>query len=113
MRQASQDVYNRRLERAPTSFSIPQIFKLTWIYELPFGKGKPFNATGALGHIVGGWTVTGIHNYRSGDPLQIITGGLNVNAIFNGTFRPDVVEGVPLKLNSSATCKWTTLETAT
>lgn len=98
----SQDVYNRRLEKAPTSFSIPQVFKLTWIYELPFGKGKPFNATGPLGHIVGGWTVTGIHNYRSGDPLQITTGAFNLNAIFNGTYRPDVVSGVPLKLNSSA-----------
>jgi carboxypeptidase family protein len=98
----SQDVYTRSLEKAPASFSIPQVFKLTWIYELPFGKGKPFNATGVLGHIVGGWTVTGIHNYRSGDPLQITTGGFNTNAIFNGVFRPDIVSGVPLKLDSSA-----------
>ncbi|MCI0722826.1 MAG: TonB-dependent receptor [Acidobacteria bacterium] len=97
----SQDVFNRQLEKSPTSFSIPQFLKVSWIYELPFGKGKPVNVTGALGHIVGGWTVTGIHNYRSGDPLSISTSAFRT-AIFNGTFRPDVVPGVPMKLNSSA-----------
>jgi hypothetical protein len=46
--------------------------------------------------------VTGIHNYRSGGPLAIDTGGFRTDAIFNGTFRPDVVPGVPQILDSKA-----------
>ena len=92
----AQDVFNRNLEKSVTEFNIPHFFKLTWIYELPIGPGKLLNVRGAAGKVLGGWTLTGIHNYRSGNPLAISTSGLRGDtAIFNGTFRPDVVPGVP------------------
>jgi len=96
----SQNVYNRRLERSITDFSIPHILRLTWVYDLPFGKGKRFNVGGVLGQIVGGWTLTGIHQYRAGDPLSIGTSGPRT-ALFNGTIRPDWIQGVPVVLNSN------------
>jgi hypothetical protein len=99
---AAQDVYNRRLEKSVASFNVPQFLKVTWIYELPWGPGKPLNIGGTLGNIVGGWTLTGIHNYRSGDALQITTGGFRTDALFNGTIRPDLVPGVPIILDSDA-----------
>jgi hypothetical protein len=94
--------YNRRLEKSVASFNVPQFLKLTWIYELPWGPGKPLNVGGLLGNIIGGWTATGIHNYRSGDALQITTGGFRTDALFNGTIRPDLVTGLPIVLDSSA-----------
>ncbi|HYI95123.1 MAG TPA: carboxypeptidase regulatory-like domain-containing protein [Bryobacteraceae bacterium] len=99
---AAQDVYNRRLEKSVASFNVPQFFKFTWIYELPWGPGKPLNIGGIAGNIIGGWTATGIHNYRSGDALQISTGGFRTDALFNGTIRPDLVTGVPIVLESDA-----------
>ena len=91
----SQDVYNRGLERSVASFNVPQFLKLTWIYELPIGAGKLINVSGVAGKILGGWNVTGIHNYRSGDALAVGTSGLRGDAIFNGGYRPDVIGGVP------------------
>jgi len=92
---AAQDVYNRGLERSVASFNVPQFFKLTTVYELPIGPDKLINIRGLPGKILGGWTATGIQNYRSGGALAIGTSGLRGDAIFNGGFRPDVIAGVP------------------
>ena len=94
--QASEDVYNRRLERSVESFNVPQYLKLSWVYELPIGPHKTLNVTGFAGKIIGGWTITGIQSYRSGNALQIGTSGLRGDAIFNGGFRPDLIPGVPI-----------------
>ncbi len=92
---AAQDVYNRGLERSIASFNIPQFLKLTTVYELPIGPDKLINIRGVAGKIFGGWTTTAIQNYRSGNALSIGTSGLRNDAIFNGSFRPDVNSGVP------------------
>ena len=97
----SQDVNNRKLEKAVASFDHPQQLKLTWIYELPFGKGRQFlNRGGVVNQVLGGWTVTGIQNYQSGDPLFIDTGIDASGYLFNGDIRGDVIPGVPLKVSS-------------
>jgi hypothetical protein len=70
---------------------IPHFLKLTWIYELPIGPGKGIDVGGVLGQIVGGWTLTGIHNYRSGGTLSISDSRINGVGF---PFRPDVVSGV-------------------
>ncbi len=69
----------------------PHFLKLTWIYELPIGPGKPIGVDGVLGNIVGGWTLTGIHNYRSGGTLSVFDSRINGVGF---PIRPDVVEGV-------------------
>ena len=69
----------------------PHFLKLTWIYEVPIGPGKSIDVDGVLGQIVGGWTITGIHNYRSGNTLSVFDGRINGAGY---PFRPDVVSGV-------------------
>jgi len=69
----------------------PHFLKLTWIYEVPFGPGKRWSVDGVLGQIVGGWTITGIHNYRSGSTLSVSDVRMNGAGY---PFRPDVVSGV-------------------
>lgn len=93
--ESSQDAFNRRLERSITSFSIPHFFKLSWIYDLPIGPGKWIPVSGPAGKILGGWTITAIHNYRAGNALAIVTSGFRAS-IFNGTIRPDLRTGVPI-----------------
>jgi hypothetical protein len=85
---------------------VPHFLKLTWIYELPIGPGKAIDVGGVLGHIVGGWTLTGIHNYRAGGTLAITDSrfnssvmGVNANPaslLTNAGYpvRPDLVPGV-------------------
>jgi hypothetical protein len=99
----SQDVYNRKLEKSVASFDHPQVLKLTWIYELPLGKGRQFlNRGGVVNQVLGGWTVTGIQTYQSGDPLLIESGfGGGAGYWFNGDIRGDVLSGVPLRVPST------------
>ncbi|MCI0523906.1 MAG: hypothetical protein L0Y75_01465, partial [Acidobacteria bacterium] len=101
---SSQDVYNRAAEKSITSFNIPHFVKVTWIWDLPFGKGRKWLTNGVFGHIIGGWTVTGIHNYRAGDPLSISGAGPRT-VLFNGTVRPDWITGAPVVINSDASVK--------
>ncbi len=93
----AQDVYNRGLEKSVAAFNHPQNLKLTWIYELPFGKGHRFlNKGGIVNQILGGWTFTGIQQYQSGDPLSISAGVDASSYLFNGNVRANVVSGQPL-----------------
>ena len=97
----SQDVYNRKLERSVAGFDHTQQLKLTWIYELPFGRGRQFlNRGGVLNQILGGWTATGIQTYQSGDPLYIDAGIDTSSYLFNGDIRGNVISGVPMKVSS-------------
>ncbi len=99
--EGAQDVFNRRLERAITSFSFPHYAKLTWIYEIPVGNGKLVNVPGLAGRLLGGWQLTGVHQFRSGSPLGI--GSSNISSpIGNGDIRPDLVSGQTIVSNSGA-----------
>ena len=55
--------------RSVTTFNFPQDFKLTWVYEIPVGKGRHFDL-GWANYVLGGWQFAGIHNYRSGNPSR-------------------------------------------
>jgi hypothetical protein len=98
----SQDYYNRGLERSVTTFNYPQDFKLTWVYDPPAGKGRRFDL-GWANYIVGGWQLAAIHNYHSGDPVQLIQAGLNIPAGFAFGVRPDLPTGVPATLGGAPT----------
>jgi hypothetical protein len=83
-----------------TGRHFPHFLKLTWVYELPVGPGKRVDVNGVLGQIVGGWTVTGIHNYRSGGTLSVFDRRMNGVGY---PFRPDVVAGAdPVIYDGSA-----------
>ena len=45
-------------------------FVQSYVYELPFGKGRKFLTSGPLGYIVGGWQLNGILTIASGSPLN-------------------------------------------
>jgi hypothetical protein len=49
---------------------IPNVGSVMAVYDVPFGKGKHFlNNEGALGHIVGGWTLATTMKFTSGMPF--------------------------------------------
>ena len=95
----AQDVYNRRLERSVVDYNFPQVFKLTWIYALPFGQGKMIPMRGFFDKVLGGWTMTGIHQIRSGYPISVGISGYN-NQLFSGNIRPDWYNNVPTVIDA-------------
>ena len=84
------DVYNLRLERSLSSFDVPQRLVLTYLYELPFGKGKRFLAGLPRGAnlLVSGWQVNQVATFQSGLPL-IILAQTNNTGIFTTSQRPN------------------------
>ena len=96
-----QDYFNRKLDRSITEFSVPHQFKLTWVYETPFGKGRRWNLRWA-NPILGGWQFAGIHNYSSGLPIQVTYSGFSIPVGFATGIRPDQV-GTNLTFGSAPT----------
>jgi len=94
------DVFNRNLERSITNYHYPHVAKLSWVYELPIGANRLVKLNGIADKIMGGWQMTGIHGWRSGNPLSISTGGINLPT--GNAVRPDLVAGVPIVLNADA-----------
>jgi hypothetical protein len=67
---AIQDPLNLAREYGPLEFDIVRRFVASYLYELPFGRGKHFlNTSRALDLVVGGWQVNGITTFQGGFPL--------------------------------------------
>jgi len=72
------DVYNRRLNKALSAFDTPNQFIGSWVYRLPFGKGRTIGSSwNAIGNaVLGGWDLDGILRVQSGQSVAI--GGNNL-----------------------------------
>lgn len=89
-----QDPYDLHLEKAISSQDIPNMLVISFIYELPIGKGKSFlNHGGLLNALVGGWQVGGILRYESGQPLPFYCASDSFSAGWDDCFRFDPTPG--------------------
>jgi hypothetical protein len=83
-------------DRALSRDDVPQSLILAWSYELPFGKGKRFNFTGAMNEILGGWRISATQRYDRGRPLSITMGcGELCTFLGSNLKRPNRVAGAP------------------
>jgi hypothetical protein len=66
-------VWDDRMNWWPMGTDYRHVANLSWIYEVPVGKGRTFlsSAPKALDLIAGGWSVNGIVFIRSGAPLAV------------------------------------------
>jgi hypothetical protein len=86
-----QNSYNLNAEWGLAGQDIRHRFVVSYVYELPLGKGKRFlNRGGAANAILGGWQVNGITSAQTGSPFTVTqsTNGANIDG---GQFRPDLV----------------------
>jgi hypothetical protein len=81
------------LNRGRSNDNPTHIFVQSYIWELPFGRGKQWLESGVGSWILGGWQVNGILTLQSGLPLNITTPSAPLNAPGNGN-RPNV-QGKP------------------
>ncbi len=70
------DIYNRKLNYARSDFDRTRVWQASWVYELPFGRGKRFanSAGGVLDRVIGGWEVTGFMIWEAGRPFTVYSG---------------------------------------
>src|SRR5207247_5552256 len=70
---APQNIYDRRAERSVSANDVSRIFSLSYVYEMPFGKGKRFGGgwNRFADALFGRWQMNGIASLQTGLPLAI------------------------------------------
>ena len=76
---AIQAINYYNLGRSLTDFDRTHNFQGTFIYELPFGRGKKYMTSGAASWILGGWQVSGLLSAYSGSPFSPGADGTALN----------------------------------
>jgi hypothetical protein len=86
---AAQNQYNRGNEKSYGVLDLPQMFKLTGSYDLPFGRGKKWLTSGFASRVLGDWNLSSFMFYQSGYPMGV-TDTAYQNYLFAGTPRANV-----------------------
>ena len=88
-----QNYYNRTAEKVVSGDNRPHIFTMGYVYDLPFGKGRPFgaNMNPVMNGIFGNWNVSGVHRYQSGTSFGV--GGCSQTMAGGGAARCSYVPG--------------------
>jgi hypothetical protein len=86
-----QNVYDRRASRSLASQDISRRVVLSYVYDLPFGRGRTFasHAARPVDLLIGGWQVNGIVTMSTGIPLAVANAQNNSQS-FSATQRPNV-----------------------
>jgi hypothetical protein len=68
-----QNPNNTRLERSFSAFDIPHVLGISYVWELPFGRGQAIGSSWhpAVNAILGGWKTNGIWRFSTGQPLAV------------------------------------------
>ena len=104
---AVQNWYNLRAERSVALYDVPHRAVISFIYDLPFGKGKPLMGSigNGMNRIIGGWGINGVSTFQSGNPLSF-TMAVNTTNSQGGGQRPNST-GQSAKLDGSAQSRLT------
>jgi len=94
------DNYNRRLNYGLSDHHIGHRLVVSGLWELPFGKGKPWVTSGVPAFVLGGWALGGITTISSGPPITLTLNFDNANTgqsnrpdrLANGTLSNPTVE---------------------
>jgi hypothetical protein len=89
-----QDWNNLRAEKSLSSQNVPQHLIVSYVLDLPFGKGKKYGSDlpSMVNRLVSGWGLDGVTTFQSGFPINIASGGNGAN-YYGGGLRPNVVAG--------------------
>jgi outer membrane receptor protein involved in Fe transport len=107
--------FNDSLEKSMGAINHTHVATATFVYALPFGKGKHFDPSmTAVRAIVSDWMISGVYTFATGSPLAIVatactSGGIlgtcvpNYNTAFSGDVRINGDYGSGNVLGSSPT----------
>jgi hypothetical protein len=85
--------YNPDVDYGLSLNDMPHKLVIAPIVQLPFGPGRAYlNHSGALGYLVGGWTVSAVMLVQSGFPIAITQTPNTTNLNGSGQ-RPNIVDG--------------------
>lgn len=107
-----QDWNNLAGERSLSSQDISQRMVVSYVLDLPFGRGKKFlsGTNGLAGGFVSGWGLDGITTFQRGFPVKLSWGGGNAltsAGLGIGTLRPDYIAGCDKSVSGSSVSRVT------
>jgi hypothetical protein len=88
-----QDPNRRYLERSVSQYDIPQVFQFSYVYNLPFGKGRHWGTSlnPVVNAVLGGWQTNGIWRFDDGMPVSLTVSNSRPLPTY-GTQRPNLLE---------------------
>jgi hypothetical protein len=100
---------NQRRNWRRLNFDRTHYFVQSYVYELPFGKGKKMLTSGPAAYILGGWQLNGILSVASGTPLDFSFSGASLKAPGNNNtlswYGPG---GIPVTKGNGRDATWFT-----
>jgi Carboxypeptidase regulatory-like domain/TonB-dependent Receptor Plug Domain len=104
-----QDAYNFANEKALAENIIKLNSVASWVYELPFGRGRKMmtSAPPLVNAVLGNWQLDGIWNWRTGLPFTISSPAC-ANCQMGGdrSIRANVVPGVSPSVTNPSALEW-------
>ncbi len=97
-----QNNYDLQAERSLANYDTPHRLAVSYILDLPFGKGQRFasTVTGVAEKLISGWGINGVTTLQSGNPINLSV-AVNTTNSFGGGQRPTST-GKSAKLEGSA-----------
>ena len=98
----AQDSFNRRSERARSTYDRPHRFSINGIWELPVGRDQKK----LLSHVIGGWQLGGFLTFQSGAPFSPLAGNdpgfrlSGIDALIGNALRPNVATNLDIASQS-------------
>jgi hypothetical protein len=107
-----QDWNNLKGERSLSSQDISQRLVISYVLDLPFGRGKKYASgmSGASDRLVSGWGLDGVTTLQRGFPVKISDGkgnSLTALSLGTGTLRPNFAAGCSKSTSGSAVSRLT------
>lgn len=101
-----QDMFHRQNDWSLTRSNPPQYVQMSYIYELPFGSGKPLlHFSDWRRPLVSGWSITGTAYWDDGRPLALHPLFNNTGNVLS-TLNVNVVPGVDPHVANPSPAQW-------
>jgi hypothetical protein len=96
------------IEYGRSSFDVRNRFVASYVFELPFGRGRRFGSyfNGIPGKVLEGWELNGITSYQSGQPVEVVMAKDQCGTGFSNACRPNVITNPNLPPDQRTPTKW-------
>ena len=98
--------YNRGADYGSSDNDVRHRFSFNAVYALPFGPGRQFLSKGALGKLVGGWSIANITTLQTGAPFTVVTQTNTTNSFSAGALRANVLRNPNLSGDQRKVAQW-------
>lgn len=101
-----QNPYNLANDKSVSGFDLTHDLSASWVYQLPFGKGRKFHSSSrVVNALAGGWAANGIMTLTSGVPYDLVVSGDIANTGNAGNYERLNVVGNP-NLSNPTPAEW-------